>query len=78
MSIFCFRFFSFIFDNICRKLLTIHFYYAIMTSNLTEDSIMSNASATKGTYTFNFSNVENVTPREVTTCIRKFILALEL
>lgn len=39
---------------------------------------MANVSTAKGSYTFNFSNVENVTPREVTTWIRKFMLALEL
>ena len=39
---------------------------------------MANVSTAKGSYTFNFSNVENVTPRKVTTWIRKFMLALEL
>lgn len=39
---------------------------------------MANVSTAKGSYTFNFSNVENATPRKVTTWIRKFMLALEL
>ena len=39
---------------------------------------MPNVSTAKGTFTFNFSNVEKVTPAKVTTWIRKFMLALEL
>lgn len=39
---------------------------------------MANVSTAKGAYIFNFSNVENVSPRKVTTWIRKFMLALEL
>lgn len=38
---------------------------------------MSNVSTAKGTYTFNFSNVENIKPAQVTTWIREFMIALE-
>lgn len=39
---------------------------------------MANVSTAKGSYTFNFSNVEDVTPAQVKAWIRKFMLALEL
>ena len=63
MSTFYFSFFSFIFDNIYRKIVDNTFL-------LCNNDIKLNRGF--------FSNVENITPAQVKTWIHKFMLALEL